>query len=257
MSPVTLQIEPAPSPSDAASPQPSARAALVARLAARISASTGEIAPFASAERAIATIAGRVFRDRRVVLAQPVADRIARSARDLARATDEADWRDARADAPRGSTQATAFESLARTARNADALVLTSPFLAPRERSAAFSPRDLLRLRARATRPVIVLDLLDEDLARVPLTQAALLIPGTIVLRGFGQPWREAGAVAAANLAFVAGAPDLVGLLSADDATGGVDDGLAASVVEELDRAGIERAVQSAAARARVPFRGD
>lgn len=257
MSPVTLEVEPAPSRQDAATPPPSARSALVARLAARISASTGEVAPFAGVERAIAAIADQLFRDRRVVLAQPVAERIAESARALARTVLDTGWRDARADAPRGSAQAAAFESLVRAARDADALVLTSPFLAPGGDASALSPRDLLRLRARAPRPVIVLDLLDEDLARVPLTQAALLIPGTVILRGFGRLWREAGATAAADLAFVAGAPDLVGTLSMGIEADGVDEDFADSVVRDLGRAGIERAIQSAAVGFRVPFGRD
>lgn len=245
-----------------------ARVALVARLAARISASTREVAPFATVDRAVDSIADRFFRGRRVAIAEPVARRIGASARRLADCVIAADWRDARADATRGTAQAAAFDGLVRAAQDADTLVLTSPFIAEDGAAAAFSPRDLLRLRARAPKPVLVLDLVDEDLARAPLTQAALLIPGTVILRGFGRLWRDAGANAAADLGFVAGAPELVAALSArvarDGADGGVGDGaesvdeeLAAAAVRDLDRAGIERAVQEAATRTRVPFRGD
>ena len=121
----------------------------------------------------------------------------------------------------------------------------------------ALSPRDLLRLRARAPRPAIVLDLLDEDLARAPLTQAALLIPGTVILRGFGRLWRDAGAVNAAEIAFVAGAPDLIASLPAVGDAAPLTEELSAAAVRDLDRAGIERAIQDAATRARVPFGRD
>lgn len=254
---VALEVEPAPSRLDSAAPPPSARSALVARLAARISASTGEVAPFAGVDRAIAAIADRLFRDRRVALAQPVAERIAEGARALARTVLDADRRDARADAPRGSREAGAFESLVRAARDADALVLTSPFIADDGTVQALSPRDLLRLRARAPRPVIVLDLLDEDLARAPLTQAALLIPGTVILRGFGRLWRDAGAANAADIAFVAGAPDLVASVSAAEDADPLAEDLWAAAVRDLDRPAIERTIQEAATRARVPFGRD
>jgi hypothetical protein len=291
MSPSTLAVEPPVSDrpaTEASRIQPvvafstpriarPARAALVARLAARISASTREVAPFATVDRAVDSIADRFFRGRRVAIAEPVARRIGASARRLAECVVAADWRDARADATRGTAQAAAFDDLVRAAQLADTLVLTSPFIAEDGAGASLSPRDLLRLRARAPKPVFVLDLLDEDLARAPLTQAALLIPGTVILRGFGRLWRDAGANAAADLGFVAGAPELVAALSAavarDGTDGGADDGaetvgwaesaesvdeeLAAAVVRDLDRAGIERAVQEAATRARVPFRRD
>ncbi len=284
MSPSTLAVEPPASDRpateasriqsvvDASTPRIArpARAALVARLAARISASTREVAPFATVDRAVDSIADRFLRGRRVAIAEPVARRIGASARRLAGRVIAADWRDARADATRGTAQAAAFDDLVRVAQDADTLVLTSPFIAEDGAGAAFSPRDLLRLRARAPKPVLVLDLVDEDLARAPLTQAALLIPGTVILRGFGRLWRDAGANAAADLGFVAGAPELVAALSAgvvrDGTDGGaetagwaesVDEELAAAVVRDLDRAGIERAVQEAATRARVPFRRD
>ncbi len=254
---VALEVEPAPSRLDSVVPPPTARSALVARLAARISASTGEVAPFAGVDRAIASIADRLFRDRRVVLALPVAERIAESARALAGTVLDTDRRDARADAPRGSREAAVFESLVRTARDADALVLTSPFIADDGAAQALSPRDLLRLRARAPRPIIVLDLLDEDLARAPLTQAALLIPGTVILRGFGLLWRDAGAANAADIAFVAGAPDLIASLSAADGADTITEELSAAAIRDLDRPGIERTIREAATRARVPFGRD
>lgn len=262
MSPSTLALElPAPENPEVeilpSQPTPPARAALVARLAARISASTREIAPFAGVDRAVDAIAESFFDGRRVVLAQPVADRIARSARARAGSVVEADWRNARADAARGSAQAAAFEALVRSARDSDTLVLTSPFIVDDGAAQALSPRDLLRLRARAPRPAIVLDLLDEDLARAPLTQAALLIPGTVILRGFGRLWRDAGAVNAAEIAFVAGAPDLVASLPAVGDAAPLTEELSAAAVRDLNRAGIERAIQDAATHARVPFGRD
>jgi len=255
----TAQVS-ARQPADGAralSATPPARAALVARLAARISASTREIAPFAGVDRAVDAIAESLFRNRRVVLAQPVADRIARSARARAASVVEADWRSARADAARGSSQAAAFDALVRSARDADALVLTSPFIAGDGTALALAPRDLLRLRARAPRPVFVLDLLDEDLARAPLTQAALLIPGTVILRGFGRLWRDAGAATAADIAFAAGAPDLIASLSAASEDDSVDEEFSAAAVRDLDQPWIERSIQEAATRARVPFGRD
>jgi hypothetical protein len=81
-----------------------------------------------------------------------------------------------------------------------------------------------------------VLDLLDEELARAPLTQPALLLPGTVFLRGFGQFWREAGARTVAETAFVAGPADLVAPLRGPL----VDERLAAEAVWDLDRIGID-----------------
>jgi hypothetical protein len=98
-----------------------------------------------------------------------------------------------------------------------------------------------------------VLDLLDEELARAPLTQPALLLPGTVFLRGFGQFWREAGARTVAETAFVAGPADLVAPLRGPL----VDERLAAEAVWDLDRIGIDRAVQDRAAAARGGFRID
>jgi histidinol-phosphate/aromatic aminotransferase/cobyric acid decarboxylase-like protein len=240
---------------------PSSRDELVTRLAARIAADRDEVAPFATVDNAFDALVERFFRNRRVIIGGPTREALASRAWAASRAAKQAPWLGARCDAPRGSTACAAFDALIAAAREADTVVLSSPF-APNGRCAgALAPRDLLQLRARAPRPVIVLDLLDEDLAQAPLTQPALMLPGVVFLRGFGEPWRLAGARSVAEVAFVAGPGDLIGGFR----DLGPDERTAESAVWDLDRIGVDAMVQqrTLAARSRaagdgtVPSRGD
>jgi hypothetical protein len=206
---------------------------LVERLASRVAASVDELAVFQTASRAVDALAESVFAGKRVTLARPAGDRIARVAWGAARSATE--------------VAAQPFDTLVAAARESDVLVLTSPLPAGGRRSATITPRELLLLRSRAPRPVIVLDLLEEDFARTPLTQPALLLPGTLVLRVFGQLWRDAGATNLSDIAFVAGPRDLIASLSAP--------ALPMTLVEkagaDLDLPGLDRRVQEAAALGR------
>ncbi|MFN5496070.1 MAG: hypothetical protein ACK5C3_05775 [bacterium] len=223
---------------------------LVTRLAARISAGRDEIAPFAGASAAIDALAERFFRNQRVVIARPTREEIASRAWRTSRTAKEVSWLGASAESRRDAEALAGFDALVSAARDADTLVLTSPLAVGGRVRGALAPRDLLLLRSRAPRPVIVLDLLDEELARAPLTQPALLLPGTVFLRGFGQFWREAGARSVADTAFVAGPSDLIASLDRP----GLDERLAAEAVWDLDRVGIDRAVQERASAARGGF---
>jgi hypothetical protein len=224
---------------------------LVVRLAARIATATEEISPFSTESGAFDAIADRFFRDRRVVIARPTRESLAARAWAAARTARETAWLGASGDVA-SAGRFGGLDGLIDAAREADTLGLTSPF-APNGRSAgALSPRELLQLRSRAPRPTIVLDLLDEELAASPLTQPALLLPGTIILRGFGELWRDVGARRVAGIAFAAGPAELIGTLRDAD----FPESLARDAVRDLDQRGIDRAVQARAAAARVPFAG-
>lgn len=222
---------------------------LLTRLASRISSSREEIVPYPTVPDAVDALSRAYLRGRRVVIARPARETlVSRAWRTSATAREAARigvGRDATADFE-GSPN---FDLLLSAARDADTLVLTSPFLTKDGRVDALSPRELLRLRSRAPRPLILLDLLDEELARSPLTQAALLIPGTVILRGFGSRWREAGAGSVADLAFVAGPPETLAALP----RGRFSEDAASAAVWDLDRPGIDRAVEAVAATLRLP----
>jgi len=206
---------------------------LVERLAARVSCSLDEIAAFASVASALEALSGQILADRRVTIAQPAGEAIAASA-----------WRAART---AREVAARPFDQLVAAARESDVLVLSSPVASGSGVAPLLSPRELLLLRSRAPRPVIVLDLLDEDLARTPLTQPALLLPGTVILRGFGQLWRDAGADGVADTAFIAGPRDLVSALGA----GPLPQDALERACAALDLPDIDRTVQARAATAR------
>jgi hypothetical protein len=218
---------------------------LIERLSARISASVDEIAAFATADAALERIATRYLAGSRVVLAQPTSEAIAARAWSAARASQVVV----------SDPTAGRLERLVAAARDADVVVISSPVLSavpstaggsPLGLPATIAPRELLLLRSRAPRPIIVLDLLEEEYARTPLTQPALLLPGTIVLRGFGRAWSEVGAKAVAPLAFVAGPADLVARLEAP----ALDPAVAEAACADLDLAAIDRAVRARVAEA-------
>jgi len=236
---------------------------LLERLAARVSCSLEELGAFPTVERCLDRVAASLFAGRRVVIARPAGEAIAARAWSSARVAREVD--------------AQPFDALVAAARDAEVLVLSSPVVGADGRArAAITPRELLLLRSRAPRPVIVLDLLDEELARTPLTQPALLLPGTVIVRGFGELWRAAGAGDVAGLAFIAGPADLVaqvadgggawtGRPSSGDPSGdlvaagaprasapALPDPLLLRAIADLDRPGIDRAVQEAASALRT-----
>jgi hypothetical protein len=216
-------------------PLPATERPLIERLAARISCSLDEIAVFPSQSAALDSIERALLAGRRVLLGQPVpgpiATRAQRSAR-LARTTD--------------------LQPVARfadDARDADTVIVSSPSIdADGRANATLMPRDLLFLRSRAPRPAIILDLTEEDRASTPLTQPALLLPGALVLRGFGDLWREQGATTVADLAFVAGPRDLIGTLG----PWRLDRATVVRACDELDEPDIDRQVQMAASRLRA-----
>jgi len=204
---------------------------LVERLASRVACSVDEIAAFTTVPRALEALATQVFAGRRVAIAATASEPIAARAWSAARTATEVNARQ--------------LDALVAAGREADVLVLSSPIASTG--SATITPRELLLLRSRAPRPIIVLDLLDEDRARTPLTQPALLLPGTILLRGFGQLWRDAGATRLADIGFVAGPRDLVGPLEAP----ALPESLVTAACMELDQPDIERRVQELAALGR------
>lgn len=184
--------------------------ALRERLAARIGNATDELLVVASAEIALDAIVANFVAGRRTTLARPVADDLAAQARAAALV-----WREAAKEpstpcpaAPEKRRRPySALDPLIEAARDAETLVVSNPAGLD---ASALAPRELLELRARAPRPLIVLDLRDEDSARSTLTQPALLLPGTILVRAFGSAWREAGARALAGLAFIAGPREIL-----------------------------------------------
>lgn len=215
-------------------PLPPADSALLTRLAARISCSTDEIVAFPSIAEARTSLSAAFFAGRRTLIARPGSDALGSTA-----------WREARS-AREADTQP--LDGLVAASRGADTVILASPVDGGRKARPTISPRDLLLLRSRAPQPVLVLDLLEEDRARIPLTQPALLLPGTIVVRGFGRLWREAGAASIAPLVFVAGPRELVASLGAAP----IEPALAARACADLDDPGIDTRVRLAAARMRL-----
>jgi len=215
-------------------PRPRADASLLSRLAARIACSADEVVAFPSLEEARTAISAAFFAGRRTLLVRPGSDALAPRARLEARSARESD--------------ALPFEGLVAASRNAETVLLSSPVECRRGVRATITPRELLLLRSRAPQPVILLDLLEEDRARIPLTQPALLLPGTAVVRGFGRLWRDAGATSVAPIVFVAGPHDLVASLGAAP----IEPLLLARSCAELDDPAIDARVRLAAARLRL-----
>ena len=205
---------------------------LLERFAARISSGTDEIAPFTTVERAAAAVASTYASGRRIGLATTETSLLASCVAAAASSTRFV-----------GINEGVTPRALIELARDVDVLLLEAPQIFGSEVREPLTPRQLLELRARASRTLIVLDLLNEDLARMPLTQAALLIPGTLVLRGFGLLWAAEGATSVAETAFVAGSSGLVSALQRDAFT---PESLE-RMMSELDASDIDRRVQAAA----------
>lgn len=222
-----------------------AAASLEARLSARISSSLDEVVAFASPARAIAAVARVLLAGRSVAIGDGTPDDLARAAARAARTTTRAPWLEAWLEARQDGVLAALLEGSA----DAEALVLGSPVVARNGGTAAIAPRELLRLRARNLRSLLILDLRDEDLARTPLTPTALLLPGTIAIRGFGEVWREAGAPEVADLAFVAGPAREIAMLRSE-ALGDdeADRAIIGAACAALDRSDIDRRVREVAA---------
>jgi hypothetical protein len=222
---------------------------LLERLAARISSGTDEIAPFTTVESATRAIALTFLRGRRVGLAATQNSPLSREARLCARSTRTLDvTNDSTSTVTNTATNTATLSALIDFARDVDVLVIEAPQLVGSEIREPLTPRQLLEVRARSPRTLIVLDLLNEDLARTPLTQAALLIPGTLVLRGFGSLWAAEGAATVAGIAFVAGAPTLLTNFARDS----FEAESLRRVVSELDSTDIDRRVQASARQLRV-----
>lgn len=215
----------------------SAVAPLVARLAARVSSSLDEIVAFGSPAAAIESIGRRLLAGRSVAIGDGVPDDLRRAVAANARASTAARWIDVAPDR--------VVQTLVESTSASDVAVLSSPVVG---RGAAIAPRELLQLRSRNLRSLIVLDLRDEDLASSPLTQTALLLPGTIAIRGFGGIWRDAGAPEVAGLAFVTGPSREIAPLRTD-ALGAVatDAACVRAACAALDRTDIDRRVREAA----------
>ena len=236
---------------------------LIERLASRISASCDEIAAFTDVDSALTAIVAQFVVGRRVVLAQPARDTLASKVGVAARRVDVTTWPiDGDPQVASPESRRTMLDSIALAAKDADVVVVSTPVLRNGLARTALGPRELLRLRSRAPRPLLILDLLDEDLVPEPLTQTAMLLPGTLILRGFGDAWREFGAATVARSAFVAGSRELLASLAALANTQRVPEVLA-QLVAELDIPEIDRLTQIAARRARAEaaarrdFRGD
>jgi len=221
-------------PTSTTFPAPAADAALLTRLAGRIACSADEVAAFESLDAARTAISAAFFAGRRTLLARPGSDALASRAWSDARSAREAD--------------ALPFDGLVAAARSAETVLLSSPVESGRGLRATITPRELLLLRSRAPQPVLLLDLIEEERARIPLTQPALLLPGTVVVRGFGRLWRDAGAASIAPIVFVAGPRDLIASLGAAP----VEPGLVARACADLDDPGIDARVRLAAARQRL-----
>jgi hypothetical protein len=230
-------------------------ARLVTRLAARISASLDEIAPYASIEAAEEALVARGAAGRRVGLALGEGSTLGARARRVARSSRE--WPLA-ASVARGCRATGTLDALIALANDVDTLFLEAPIAASAADARAngscdrwsspLAPRELLELRARAPRTLLVLDLRCEDFARTPLTQAAMLVPGTLILRGFGDLWDSLGATTLAPTAFVAGPAPLVAALEPDARVAAIADRL----IAELDAPELERRVQLAARAVRA-----
>jgi hypothetical protein len=229
---------PSPRQPRSSTPPPARLAApLEARLSARISCSIDEVVAFASPARAIAAVARVLLAGRSVAICDGTPGDLARAAARAARTSTRVAWLDARPDG--------VLAALLEGTTNAEAAVLTCPIVGDGSGIAAIAPRELLQLRSRNLRSRFILDLRDEDLARTPLTPTALLLPGTIAIRGFGEVWREAGAPEVADLAFVAGPASEIGMLRGD-ALGGdeTDRATIAAACAALDRSDIDRRVR-------------
>lgn len=215
-------------------------AGLEARLSARISSSIDEVVAFASPARAVAAVARLLLAGRSVAIGEGTPDDLAAAVERSARSTSRARWLGARPDG--------VLAALLGATTASDAVVLASPVVRSEAATAAITPRELLQLRARNLRSLLVLDLRDEDLARTPLTPTALLLPGTIAIRGFGEVWREAGAPEVADLAFVAGpAREIAALRSEALGCGDGDRAIVDAACAALDRPDIERRVREVA----------
>jgi hypothetical protein len=201
---------------------------LVTRLAARISAALDEIAPFATNDLAEKALVDRFARNRRIGLALAADSTLGARARSVARSTSALPLEQLAGGAPCAPRT---LDALIALANEVDTLFLEAPIVATdggadEDRSridapgrtvrwlSPLAPRELLELRARAPRATLILDLRREDFARTPLTQSALLIPGTLILRGFGDLWAAQGATTLAPTAFVAGPARLVETLA-------------------------------------------
>ena len=225
------------------------RRPLLERLAARISSGTDEITPFTTVESAARAIALTFLRGRRVGLAATQNSPLSRETRLCARSTRTLDvTNDSTRTVTSTATNTATLSALIEFARDVDVLVIETPQLVGSEIREPLTPRQLLEVRARSPRTLIVLDLLNEDLARTPLTQAALLIPGTLVLRGFGSLWAAEGAATVAEIAFVAGAPTLLASFARDS----FEAESLRRLVSELDSTDIDRRVQASARQLRV-----
>lgn len=213
------------------------RRGLVERLAARISTGSDEVLPFVDASDAATALARRFARGRRIGLALSDRNTLIEPLRAESGERRELAW-----------TTRPSLDTLVALAREVDTLFIEAPIVRDGVVIEPIAPRELLALRAKAPRPLIVLDLRGEDLARTPLTQPALLIPGTVILRGFGALWAREGATELARTAFVAGPADLVAGLAGDLGSASVpDDAQAAALIAELDAPDLERRVQCTA----------
>lgn len=207
---------------------PSDARALIERLAARVACGVDEIAVFESQTAALGALSNRLFAGQRVAIAEDASEAITAAARRAARLTTEVPVRP--------------LVALVEGAREADLLLVSSPIQGGS--AASILPRELTLLRSRAPRPLIVLDLLREDRARTPLTQPALLLPATIIVRGFGELWSACGAGCLSELVFVAGASQLIHQLGAPP----LPKGFAESACADLDREDLERCVRHSTA---------
>lgn len=135
----------------------------------------------------------RLAAGQRVVVARPtfgtLVDRLRANGVDLV----EVPWREG----------AFPLEPFARAARDAALLFVVSP---NNPTGLACSAAELARLRALAPRPLLVVDAAYEEFAAEPLTQAALALPNTIVLRTLSKAWGLAGL----RSGFALGAPELL-----------------------------------------------
>ncbi|MDI9404238.1 MAG: hypothetical protein QM516_10230 [Limnohabitans sp.] len=208
----------------------------IERLAARISSGLDEVVPFTTPEAAVRAISSRFLRGRRIGRAITQASPFGLSTCGTAGANCEVDLTAC-------TTRGGLLPTLISCARDVDVLIVETPQRTSSGVRELLTPRELLELRARSPKTLLILDLVNEDLAKDPLTQAALLLPGTIALRGFGALWAAEGAKAVADTAFVFGAPPLVSTLARDS----ISLDLLAQVVADFDSSDIDRRVQCAA----------
>ena len=211
-------------------PQPRVRRderALVERLAARVACCVDEVAVFGSRAEALDALSRRVLKGQHIAVAAGTDQPLAAEAWRAARVAIEVPVRP--------------IEALVQGARDADVLVLTSPVA--HGSAATILPRELMLLRSRAPKPMILLDLLREEQARTPLTQPALLLPDTLIVRGFGPAWRACGAGCLSDLVFVVGPSTCIQQFDAPL----LPHALIESACNDLDRSDLERCVRHAA----------